>query len=73
MPHNIFNLPFLISLSKKMRFDVVSFGSAVVDTFVNTDVSTKNNFLHYPIGAKMLITDLHFDVGGGATNTSVAY
>jgi len=56
-----------------MAYDVVSFGSAVVDTFVNTDVSNKNKFLHYPIGAKMLIKDLHFDVGGGGTNTAVAF
>jgi ribokinase len=56
-----------------MKFDVVSFGSAVIDVFVHTNVASKHNFLHYPVGSKMLIDDLRFDVGGGGTNTSVAF
>jgi ribokinase len=27
----------------------------------------------YPLGAKMLITDLHFEIGGGGTNTAVSF
>ncbi len=56
-----------------MKFDVITFGSAVVDVFVNTDISEKKNFISYPIGAKILIKELRFDIGGGATNTAVAF
>jgi len=54
-------------------FDVVSFGSAVIDIFVGTDLSEKKNFISYPVGAKILIKDLKFDIGGGGTNTAVAF
>jgi ribokinase len=56
-----------------MRFDVVSFGSAVVDVFVGTDVAEKKGFMNYKVGEKILIKDLKFDVGGAGTNTSVAF
>jgi ribokinase len=56
-----------------MKFNVVSFGSAVMDVFVGTDVSEKKNFISYPVGGKILIKDLKFDVGGGGTNTGVAF
>ncbi|HPD81599.1 MAG TPA: carbohydrate kinase family protein [Candidatus Pacearchaeota archaeon] len=56
-----------------MKFDVVSFGSAVVDVFVHTDVSEKKGFMYYPVGEKILIKDLKFDVGGAGTNTAVAF
>jgi len=54
-------------------FDVVSFGSAVIDIFVDTGLSEKKNFINYPVGAKILIKDLKFDIGGGGTNTAVAF
>jgi ribokinase len=56
-----------------MKFDIVTFGSAVVDIFVNTDVAEKNNFISYPTGGKILVKDLKFDIGGGGTNTAVAF
>jgi len=56
-----------------MRFEIVCFGSAVVDVFVDTDVAEKNNSISYPIGGKILIKGLKFDVGGGGTNTAVAF
>lgn len=56
-----------------MKFDVVSFGSAVVDVFVTTEISEKNGFISYPAGEKILIKDLKFDIGGAGTNTSVAF
>jgi len=56
-----------------MKFDVVSFGSAVIDVFVGTDVSENKNLISYPVGGKILIKDLKFDVGGGGTNTAVAF
>ncbi len=54
-------------------FDVVSFGSAVIDIFVDTGISEKKNFISYPVGDKILVKDLKFDVGGGGTNTAVAF
>ncbi|MFH1365747.1 MAG: carbohydrate kinase family protein [archaeon] len=56
-----------------MKFDVVSFGSAVIDVFIGTDVCEEKNFISYPIGGKILIKDLKFDIGGGGTNTAVAF
>ena len=56
-----------------MGFDVITFGSAVVDVFVDTDVSEKKNFISYPVGSKILIKDLKVDVGGGGTNSGVAF
>ena len=58
---------------EKMRFDVVTFGGAVIDVFVNTEVGEKHGFMHYPIGEKILIKELKFDWGGGGTNTAVAF
>jgi len=55
------------------KFDVVSFGSAVRDVFVDTDVSERGDFISYPVGSKILIRDLKFDVGGGGTNSAVAF
>lgn len=56
-----------------MKFDIVCFGSATVDAFVNTDIAEKNNFFSYPAGAKILIKELKFEIGGGGTNTAVAF
>ncbi len=56
-----------------MRFDIVTLGSAVIDTFVNTDVGEKDSFMRYPVGSKMLIKELRADIGGGATNTATAF
>jgi len=56
-----------------MKFDVITFGSAVVDVFVDTDVAEKHDFISYPVGSKILIKDLKFDLGGGGTNTAVAF
>lgn len=56
-----------------MKFDVVSFGSAVIDIFVDTDVEEKGKYLSYPVGSKILLKNLKIDIGGGGTNTSVAF
>src|SRR4030042_2007761 len=61
--------------------DVISIGSNTIDVFVYTDrsqsifIKTKSDeesFICYPVGAKLLINDLHFFTGGGGTNSSVA-
>ena len=56
-----------------MKFDVVCFGSAVIDIFLDTDIAEKGKFMYYPVGSKLLLKNLRFDIGGGGTNTSVAF
>ncbi len=56
-----------------MKFDIVTFGSAVVDVFVDTDVDEKKGFMCYPTGSKILLKNLRYDLGGGGTNTAVAF
>lgn len=54
-------------------FDVVSFGSVLVDLFVNTGIAEEKGFMYYPLGEKIQIKELRFDIGGGGTNTAVAF
>jgi ribokinase len=54
-------------------FDVITFGSAVTDIFVDTDMAGKRGFMCYPLGSKILVKDLKFNIGGGGTNTAVAF
>jgi ribokinase len=55
-------------------------GSATVDVFAHTDSSESEvvilnhrKDIAYPLGAKILIDELHVFVGGGGTNTAVAF
>lgn len=60
-------------------YDIITVGSATVDVFVKTSsksVKIANIPEHdvcYPIGSKILIDELHFDTGGGGTNSAVAF
>ena len=54
-------------------FDVVTFGSAVIDMFVETDMREKGKFMEYPVGSKILVNNMKFEIGGGGTNTAVAF
>jgi len=62
-------------------FDVLTCGSAVVDVFAHTDNEIRKIREHghltecmmYPVGAKMIIQNLSQKVGGGGTNTAVAF
>ncbi|MEA3248312.1 MAG: carbohydrate kinase family protein [Nanoarchaeota archaeon] len=56
-----------------VKFEVVSFGSAVVDAFVDTEFNKVSDSFNYPAGSKILVDDLKFDIGGGATNVAVAF
>ncbi len=56
-----------------MGFDVVTFGSAVVDVFLETGLAEKKGFMAYPVGSKLLLKGMRFDIGGGGTNTAVAF
>ena len=55
------------------NFDVVTFGSAVVDVFAATNVGSKSGRLDLEIGSKYLINDIRRDIGGGGTNVAVAF
>lgn len=64
-------------------FDIISIGSNTMDVFVKTDLKTKSfrdsskappeKFIAYPLGSKILISHIDFQVGGGGTNTAVAF
>jgi ribokinase len=55
-------------------YDIITVGSATVDAFAETDKSfVKKGKYVFPIGAKLLIKNLYFDVGGGGTNTAVCF
>lgn len=59
-------------------FDVITVGSATVDTFINTGNQLfKKSFFKtcviVPFGTKIVIENLKFDIGGGGTNTAVAF
>ena len=62
--------------------DVITIGSATMDVFVESDdanivsVYTKNKkseFMSYPYGAKVEISDFASNVGGGGVNTAVNF
>lgn len=63
-------------------YDVITIGSATVDAFIKTsmeefiDIKTptsEQELTCYPLGSKILITDLQFMTGGGGTNTAVSF
>jgi ribokinase len=59
-------------------FDVITVGSATVDVFViskseRIEMLKKKEEICFPIGAKILVDDLHMDTGGGGTNCAVAF
>ena len=56
-----------------MVFDIVTFGSGVIDTFIDTEFNDKTNSFNYKAGSKILAHNLQNDIGGGATNTAVAF
>ena len=66
----------------KQEYDVITVGSGTQDVFVNTDSKIlkekhKNRkdteLIAYPLGSKLLIESLKFEIGGGGTNTAVAF
>lgn len=56
-----------------MEYDVITFGGAVVDAFVYTNVHEFKKEMCYPIGEKIAINKLHFSTGGAGTNTAVSF
>ncbi len=62
-------------------FDIIAMGSATVDVFAKTEselikfktIHGEDDFIAYPSGSKILITDLQFMIGGGGTNTAASF
>lgn len=58
-------------------YDVITLGSGTIDVFANTEAQfTKKSgkeLISYPTGSKILIHELKFEIGGGGTNTAVAF
>jgi ribokinase len=63
------------------RYDVITFGSATRDVFLQSDrfrsvrdaSSPTRQALLLPLGTKMDMSDVQFETGGGATNTAVGF
>src|SRR3989338_471636 len=62
-------------------YDIITVGSATLDVFANAkfsetikikDPKGETSLLAFPLGAKIIIEDIDFTVGGGGTNTAVA-
>ncbi len=64
-----------------MKFDIVSIGSATIDNFADAESEfikiegrhSREEYIAYPLGTKVLIDHLEVSVGGGGTNTAVAF
>jgi ribokinase len=56
-----------------MVFDIITFGGAVVDAFLDTEAPEKNKQMCYPVGEKLAVKNLIFETGGGATNTAATF
>ncbi|MBW3012128.1 carbohydrate kinase family protein [Candidatus Woesearchaeota archaeon] len=58
-------------------YDMICVGSATVDCFVSTGnrlfQKAHKNYIHVPFGQKILVDDIKFETGGGATNTGVGF
>lgn len=62
-------------------YDVVTMGSATQDVFAKTDAETIKlchghaceTLLAYPLGTKILIEELDFQIGGGGTNAATTF
>ena len=60
-------------------FDVICIGSSTVDAFARTELcemlhdKSNKEFIAYPVGAKILIEEMNFTIGGGGTNSAVAF
>jgi len=55
------------------KFNIITFGSAVVDAFVDVAVMEDKEKICFPLGSKILIENVNFSIGGGGTNTAVAF
>jgi ribokinase len=55
------------------KYDVITFGSAVVDVFIDSKEDEKKGEFCFPAGCKIAVDNINFTVGGGGTNTAAAF
>ena len=53
-----------------MMYDVITFGSAVLDVFMGTKARERKGRIEYKAGAKIIVKDIDFQVGGCAVNVA---
>ncbi|MEX2367558.1 MAG: carbohydrate kinase family protein, partial [Pseudohongiellaceae bacterium] len=64
-----------------MKYDIITIGSATVDYFADSDSelisldtrTSHESLIAFPLGGKILITELNTTTGGGGTNTAVSF
>ena len=70
-----------VGMSKALiKYEFICIGSATVDQFANTDSelikiqtrTTTEELIAFPLGSKLLISELNITTGGGGTNSAVA-
>ncbi len=63
-------------------FDVITIGSATLDVFIESDDANivsvysktkRSDFMSFPYGSKIEITDFSRNIGGGAVNTAINF
>lgn len=54
------------------KYDVITFGSAVVDVFIDTGLEQKEK-LCFDVGSKNIIKRINFTTGGGGTNSAASF
>ncbi|MBU0466277.1 MAG: carbohydrate kinase family protein [Nanoarchaeota archaeon] len=54
-------------------YDIITFGGAVVDAFLDTDIPQKGKDICYTSGSKIAVKRLEFSTGGGGTNTAATF
>ncbi|MEM3113068.1 MAG: carbohydrate kinase family protein [Candidatus Pacearchaeota archaeon] len=55
------------------KYDVITFGSGLVDAFIYTGVKEKNGRISFPSGTKIRVHEIDFGIGGGGINTAIAF
>lgn len=59
-------------------FDVITFGSGTQDIFLKLNKSNyslleRGKLLAFPVGEKLLVSEMHIESGGGGTNSAVTF
>ncbi len=60
------------------KYDIITMGSATIDIFVDTGSDLfrrgkQKGIVEVPFGSKITTKEVHFDVGGGGTNSAIAF
>ena len=55
------------------RYDIITFGSGLVDAFVSSEFKENNGRISFPLGTKILVKNIGFSTGGGGVNSAVCF